>query len=142
MAEVSSVATGMCPCAPTLPPACAGGTCFACTGAPTDPPECTIGPPPPPPPFDGGSLVCMQGPQSGSSGGDAGVCSLQASESCSDGTTYSAYCTCPDAICTCTQQSRNGGSSSGGNQFQGCAEGCGPDTVRLAYEACGFPLLP
>jgi hypothetical protein len=70
------------------------------------------------------------------------VCSLSASESCNDGTTYNVYCTCPDAICTCSEQSRNGGSSSGGMTFEGCAEGCAPSTISLAYKACGFPVLP
>jgi hypothetical protein len=138
-AEVSAVATGLCPCPPELPPACSGHLCVACTGAPTDPPDCFGHPPPP---ADAGSVsVCMGGPTSGSGGGgDSGVCSLSARERCSDGTTYDVTCACPDAVCTCTQQSGNGGSSFPGKPFQGCADGCAPSAVNLAYEACGFPL--
>jgi hypothetical protein len=136
LAEVNSIATDLCPCPPTLAPACSGNRCVACTGAPSDPPEC-FGPPP----IDAGVLYCKQGPSGGSSsGGDAGVCSLKTTESCSDGTTYNVACSCPDAVCTCNLSSAHGGSSSGGFPFKGCAAGCDPSTLTLAYDACGFPL--
>jgi hypothetical protein len=134
LAEVNSIATDLCPCPPELPPICSKHRCVACTGATSNPPEC-FGPPP----IDAG-VLCKQGPNGGSSGGDAGVCGLKTSESCSDGTTYTAACTCPDATCTCSLSSGNGGSSSGGAPFKGCPAGCGPSTLTLAYEACGFPL--
>lgn len=37
---VSGIAFAECPCAAELPPACVGTTCTACSGGPTDPPEC------------------------------------------------------------------------------------------------------
>jgi hypothetical protein len=37
---VSGIVFAECPCAAELPPACVGTTCTACSGSPTDPPEC------------------------------------------------------------------------------------------------------
>jgi hypothetical protein len=134
LAAVSPFATGLCPCAPSLPPVCVGHQCYACTGGPSDPAEC-FGPPT----IDAGVLVCKQGPGSGWFGSN-GCNSVQTNESCSDGTTYNATCTCPDAVCTCNQSGPSGGSSSGGHPFSGCKFACNAPGITAAYEACGFPL--
>jgi hypothetical protein len=134
LAEVNTVATGLCPCPPSLPPACSGHQCLACKGAATDPPEC-FGPPL----IDAG-VLCKQMFGGGSIGGDAGTCSVQVSESCSDGTNYGVTCTCPGAACTCSEMSAHSAASFPGAPFKGCAAGCSTSTLTLAYEACGFPL--
>jgi hypothetical protein len=82
-------------------------------------------------------VTCTGGPGGGSGGG--GSCQLQVSETCSDGTTYSVSCSCPEATCSCTQTSAQSGSSGGGLPFSGCSDSCGPTSVSLAYQACGFP---
>jgi hypothetical protein len=138
-AEVKAVVLGMCGCPAGAPAACSNHTCVACTGRPSDPPECgptVIG-------IEAGvAPVCKQTMAGGSSGGpDGGPCTVEANESCSDGTTYNVTCSCPAATCACTQSGPNGGSSGGPFPFSGCADSCGPNTdFHLLYEACGFPL--
>jgi hypothetical protein len=130
---------GFCGCPLGPSPACSNHTCVPCTGNPSDPPECgptVIG-------IEAGvGPVCKQTSLSGSSSGsDGGTCSVQAIESCSDGTTYSVSCSCPDATCACTQSGQSSGSSGGPFPFSGCANNCDPNTnFHLLYEACGFPL--
>jgi hypothetical protein len=119
-----------------------------CYGTPADPPECnpTVG-------IDAGvGFVCTQEPASIVGGGDAGdMCILRTTESCTDGTTYTASCTFPDEVCTCSELSRNmGGSSGGGVTFKGPPNVCGlslqspigQSLPALAYETCGFPTPP
>lgn len=142
-ADLSAIATGACPCPAEFPPACIAHRCTVCSGGPSDPPECgnqviTI---------DAG-VVCRQQRSgsggSGSSGGstDSGpTCTVQEAESCSDGNSYNVTCTCPDAVCFCSESfGQGGGSSSGGMSFQGCADACGASSFALAYQACGFPV--
>jgi hypothetical protein len=54
---------------------------------------------------------------------------------CSDGTTYSVDCQCPQATCTCTAMATNGGSS-GSVMYAGC-----PSCTQLGnlFALCGFP---
>lgn len=84
-----------------------------------------------------GTVTCRQTAGSGSSGG--GSCGVGLSESCTDGTVYSAKCSCPDATCECNAASPQGGSSGSNVAFDGCPDNCGPTSVQLAYQACGFP---
>jgi hypothetical protein len=85
------------------------------------------------------SVFCTQGPGSGGGGSSSGsgpVCSLQLTETCSDGTSYAVICSCPVGTCNCTESAANSGSSGSGIPFGGCP-GCGdPDQ---AWAACGFP---
>ena len=66
---------------------------------------------------------------SSSSSGSGPVCSLQLTESCSDGTNYSVTCSCPVATCNCSESSPNSGSSGSGIPFGGCP-GCGDPNER------------
>jgi hypothetical protein len=136
-ATVSAIqSSGVCPCPGVPPPQCLGNTCVLCMGGPADPPECTvsIG-------VDAG-IFCMQtggGSGSGGSGDAAASCDFGSSETCSNGTTYSVKCSCPAAMCFCSEQFGNGGST-GGAPFMGCGpNNCGPSSVPMAYQACGFP---
>jgi hypothetical protein len=85
--------------------------------------------------FDAGPppIVCEMGPGSGSGGQSS--CSVQASETCSDGTTYQVDCSCPSGTCTCMQTSGMSGSGGDGIPFSGCPS-C---TIGEAFAACGFP---
>ena len=142
LSEVKAVGLGACGCPLGPSPACINHRCVPCTGGPSDPQECgpvVIG--------DDASVgpVCKQTMGGGSSGGlDGGQpCTVEASESCSDGTTYSATCSCPEATCYCTQSGTSGGSSGGPYPFSGCANGCASKAdLQLIYEACGFPSPP
>jgi hypothetical protein len=89
------------------------------------------------PPEDGGRapVTCLGGPSSGGGGSD-GSCEISASETCSDGTTYTMQCNCPQAMCSCTQMSATIGSSST-IPYDGCASGC--TSLADALAACGFP---
>jgi hypothetical protein len=72
--------------------------------------------------------------------GGGGSCEVKSSETCSDGMTYAAECSCPAATCSCSESSGQGGSSGGGIPFTGCTGTCSFTlSVELAYEACGFP---
>jgi hypothetical protein len=84
-------------------------------------------------------ITCTLGGSGGSGSVGGGTCNIQASETCSDGMTYTTNCSCPAATCFCSESSANGGSSSGGIPFSGCADNCSPDSIPLTYEACGFP---
>jgi len=79
-------------------------------------------------------VVCNQGPASGSGG--QGSCEIQISETCSDGTTYSADCQCPSGTCSCSEMSGMSGSGGGGIPFTGCPS-C--PSASAAWTACGFP---
>jgi hypothetical protein len=140
-AAISGIMPGPCLCPAQPVPQCIGGTCGFCTGGPTDPPGCggTVQ-------VDAGPVVCIQTGGTAVGVGDAGMCSMQASEKCTDGTAYVVDCSCPAATCTCMETfgqgggSSGGGSSSGGLPFSGCMSGCGPTAVMPAFKACGFPL--
>ncbi len=85
-------------------------------------------------------IVCMVNEMGGSSGGtpDGGVppCEAVESETCSDGTTYSVDCQCPQGTCTCTATSSNGGSG-GSGMYAGCPN-CSFGTYL--FTLCGFPM--
>jgi hypothetical protein len=137
-AQVASITTELCACGFAEPPICASGRCVLC-GFANDPPECSVVDPPPPM-FDAG-VTCKQQGAGGGSGSSGGSCSVQASESCSDGTTYNVTCSCPSATCSCSESfAGGGGSSSGGMTFAGCPDDCGQKTLELGYQACGFPI--
>jgi hypothetical protein len=71
------------------------------------------------------------------SGGTAGTaCEVKASQSCSDGNTYSIECSCGSATCYCFETGQSSGSSSGGISFS-CPSGA--DCAAYGYAACGFP---
>jgi hypothetical protein len=80
-----------------------------------------------------GGITCSQG-GGGGSGGSGGGCSFQVSETCSDGNAYSVNCSCPSAICFCTQEGPNSGSG-GEVPFSGCPS-CSTTGV---WDICGFP---
>jgi hypothetical protein len=71
----------------------------------------------------------------GGGGSSGGTCTVKMSETCSDGFTYTAECSCPEATCACYQFSSTS-ASSGGFPYAGCADDCSPS---LAFTACGFP---
>jgi hypothetical protein len=83
-------------------------------------------------------IVCMSNGMGGSSGGttDGGPppCETSESETCSDGTTYSVDCQCPQGTCTCTVMSANGGSG-GSVMYPGCPS-CSADNL---FSLCAFP---
>jgi hypothetical protein len=133
-AAISGIMPVSCPCPPPLPPQCLGNKCVVCTGGPADPPECGA-----PEHVDAG-LVCMETNAHGSGGGDAGSCGVGATETCSDGTTYTFKCSCPAATCYCLESSAHGGGSGGPVPFAGCWDNCARRSLLLAYQACGFPL--
>jgi len=84
-------------------------------------------------------IVCMSMGGGGSSGGlpDGGTppCEAFESETCSDGTSYSVDCQCPQGTCTCTAMATNGGSG-GSVMYPGCPS-C-TQTGNL-FALCGFP---
>ncbi len=63
-------------------------------------------------------------------------CDVQASEQCTDGTTYTIDCSCVTATCACSESAANGGGSSGGQPFF-CPSG--GDCAAYGYAACAFP---
>ncbi|HEX8793577.1 MAG TPA: hypothetical protein VF765_21690 [Polyangiaceae bacterium] len=85
-------------------------------------------------PVDDTSILYCKSNGAGGSGGP-GSCDISDSETCTDGTTYSVDCQCPQATCTCTATSANGGSSGGGFSYSGCP-GC---TTSDLFTICGFP---
>jgi len=128
-----AASTGCCPTDTSTGFVCENGGCGTPVGG-----EVEAGTPPPPSPpvtctsEGGGRLAAV----------DGGCGGAFTAESCSDGTQYYVQCTCPGATCTCSEQSGQGGGSSGGGvPFGGCAQACSGSTfVALMYQACGFPV--
>ena len=79
-------------------------------------------------------LTCVGGPSAGSGG--QGSCEVSVSETCSDGQTYTADCSCPAGTCSCSIDSSMGSSSGGASPFAGCPA-CPSPTA--AFQACNFP---
>jgi hypothetical protein len=80
----------------------------------------------------GSGITCTSLTSTGTNGAN---CQVQASQRCSDGTTYTIACSCATGRCSCSESASNSGSSGGAN-FS-----CPPsgDCTAYGYSACGFP---
>jgi hypothetical protein len=83
-------------------------------------------------------VTCTPGVSGGS--GSGGSCSISATETCSDGTTYSGSCKCGGGAakgsCFCTGSNGMSGFGGGPYPFSDCPACASTDAV---WAACGFP---
>jgi hypothetical protein len=88
------------------------------------------------------SLTCSS---TSSVGDSSGTCLASVTETCSDGTTYIADCSCPRATCSCFEMNGASGGGTGGLPYGGCPIPCGDDVMSPtaatdALRACGYPV--
>jgi hypothetical protein len=96
----------------------------------------------PSPDAGGGTVIpavtCSEVGSGGGGGGGGGgptSCTVDGSETCSDGNRYTVSCGCPAGECFCTLTSGMGGSG-GAVPYNGCAA-C--PSLQEAWDLCGFP---